>query len=58
MHFSSRYQSRQPIATVNIAGSVIKTSVSAIDPRVTLDHYLTTSTHVIIISAVNLHPLP
>ena len=36
VHFSSRYLSRQPIATVNIAGSVIKTSVSALDPKVTL----------------------
>jgi len=37
LHFSSRYLQRQPIAAVNIAGSVMKTSVNARDLGVTLD---------------------
>ena len=46
LHFSSRYLQRQPIAAVNIAGSEIKTSLNAWDLGVTLDQYLTMSTHV------------
>ena len=46
LHFSSRYLQRQPIATLNIAGSENKTSVNARDLGVTLDQYLTMSTHI------------
>ena len=44
MHFTSRHLPHQPIASVNIAGCLIKRSVRALDLGVTLDQYLTTST--------------
>ena len=42
----SLYLKRQPTATVNITGSVIKTSVSARDLGNILDQFSTMSTHV------------
>ena len=44
VHFTSRHLPHQPIPSMNIAGCLIKRSVSALDLGVTLDQYLTTST--------------
>ena len=44
VYFTSRHLPHQPIASENIAGCLIKRSVSALDLGVTLDQYLKTST--------------